>query len=353
MRFVDLLHSAGLLLPDRQNTVWLFTNAGEIYSIYPFVDEALRQRPGYRLTIAVPYHELAKLRRQFPHEEVVPNPSKYACARSRPYANSALQILGSRVAHLSAAVPNGLKVDDNFVASSIVSRLPERTSTYPSVGTRPLMSFLTRVMAGNPICEIDDLACRLRQPQDILCLGNGPSSEDARLVDISYDCLFRVNWIWSQRTSHVNPNLVFTADRDLPAGSPKPILGFPNEAVGLPILRYHSFMFRPPRQGYIFIDTLIPTLKARRSEVVPSNGAIMISLAAALKPKRMIIAGIDLYTHKEGRYPGDSHAIDGYSRDHNRTNDVAFIRSALSAYRGEVIILSDSLREELKNENDG
>jgi hypothetical protein len=151
----------------------------------------------------------------------------------------------------------------------------------------------------------------------------------------------------------VNPNLVFTADRDLPAGSPKPILGFPNEAVGLPILRYHSFMFRPPRQGYIFIDTLIPTLKAGRSEVVPSNGAIMISLAAALKPKRMIIAGIDLYSHKEGRYPGDSHAIDGYSRDHNRTNDVAFIRSALSAYRGEVIILSDSLREELKNENDG
>ena len=81
--------------------------------------------------------------------------------------------------------------------------------------------------------------------------------------------------------------------------------------------------------------------------IVPSNGAIMIAVAAALKPRRIIIAGIDLYEHEAGRYPGDALAVDGYSRDHSRSCDMDFIRTALGQHHGDLVILSDHLRNAL------
>ena len=69
----------------------------------------------------------------------------------------------------------------------------------------------------------------------------------------------------------------------------------------------------------------------------------MVAVAAALQPERITIAGIDLYSHDQGRYPGDKEAIDGYSRNHSRTTDLEFIRSALSSYRGKLEILSEGL----------
>ena len=39
---------------------------------------------------------------------------------------------------------------------------------------------------------------RLGRPTTILCLGNGPSSEDPRIPP-EHDCLFRVNWVWRKR----------------------------------------------------------------------------------------------------------------------------------------------------------
>ena len=59
-------------------------------------------------------------------------------------------------------------------------------------------------------------ARRLGEPKSILCLGNGPSSEDAGVERAGFDCLFRVNWIWQRRTRHSNPDVVFTADLDPP-----------------------------------------------------------------------------------------------------------------------------------------
>ena len=347
MRFLDLLHNFGLLLPDSPNTVWLFTGADEIDSIYPIVDTALRQRPEFKLVIAVPRHDLAELRRRLPHEQILVRPLKHGCANSARYGNSALRILGSGSGHFAKVAPRGLNVDKDFDSQSILSRLPDLASTRPEMKARSRMSFLTRVMAGAPIDRIDDLARRLGQPHDIMCMGNGPSSEDPRLDSITYDCLFRVNWIWRERGLYLNPKLVVTADRELPSGPPMPIIGFPSEAAGLPVLRHHCVMLRPPRQGYLFIDSILPALRAIPGDVIPSNGAIMIALAAALKPQRIIIAGIDLYSHEQGRYPGDKNAIDGYSRDHSRIKDLEFIRLALHAFEGEIIILSEGLRKEL------
>lgn len=343
MRVFDIFRSAGLFLPSLQKIVWLFTDARQVEVIYPVVDAALRERPGYRLIITVPSSDLAELRRRFPHEEILPHPSRYGYARWRRFPNSALQIFGSRSAHPLVSAPDSLVVDGDSEATSIVRLLPEDIPTNHRAPAWSFLSCLTKATAGDPIGTIDDLSHRLGRAQDILCLGNGPSSEDPRLKEVSYDCLFRVNWIWRERSLYMSPNLVFTADWDFPSGTPEPVIGFPNEAVGLPILRYHALMLRPPRQGYTFVNTLLPILQVRPRGVVPSNGALMIGLAAALNPRRIIISGIDLYAHDDGRYPGDVNVVDGYSRAHSRASDLAFIKVALSGYVGEVKILSDNL----------
>src|ERR1700754_5069062 len=62
----------------------------------------------------------------------------------------------------------------------------------------------------------DTLRRHLGNPQSILCLGNGPSSESPAVSDVRCDRLFRVNWIWRDRTEHASPHVVFTADLDPP-----------------------------------------------------------------------------------------------------------------------------------------
>jgi hypothetical protein len=69
----------------------------------------------------------------------------------------------------------------------------------------------------------------------------------------------------------------------------------------------------------------------------------MIATAAALRPTRLVIAGIDLYRHPLGRYLGGSEAFDGYNRVHDRDVEIDVIRRTLSAFAGQVEILSPIL----------
>jgi hypothetical protein len=73
----------------------------------------------------------------------------------------------------------------------------------------------------------------------------------------------------------------------------------------------------------------------------------MVAAAAALRPKRLTIAGIDLFRHPEGRYPGDARSLNEYSRVHTRDVDVAIIDLALRDYPGELVIFGDTLRQAL------
>jgi hypothetical protein len=347
MQFFDLLQSLSLFLPDNPSAVWLFTDLDEVNAIYPIVDSALRQRPTYKLIIAAPQHQVMELRRRLPHEQIValtPQPQRI---RPAQYSGAALQILGAKYHHLSVALSRSLRVEEDFDAQSVLRLLPASALPKAKSDDGIPEPYLVRVLAGSSIAQLDDLSLQLDTPQHILCLGNGPSSEDSRLQSTFHDCLFRVNWTWRSRGLYLNPSLVFTADAGLPFGSPGPIVAYPSRTQGLPIIRRHCLLLRPPRKGYLFADEIIPALRDRRELIAPSNGAIMIAVAAALKPERIIIAGIDLYSHDQGRYPGDKDAVDGYSRDHSRTIDVEFIRSALSSYKGKLEILSEGLTQEL------
>ena len=74
----------------------------------------------------------------------------------------------------------------------------------------------------------------------------------------------------------------------------------------------------------------------------------MIVSAAALNPRQLIIAGMDLYRHPDGRYPGDLLSSNLYSRVHHPDTELEIIKCALKKYRGDLRIIGDPLREALK-----
>ena len=111
-------------------------------------------------------------------------------------------------------------------------------------------------------------------------------------------------------------------------------------------------MLRPPARGYAFLDEFDPPPADLSGAVIPTNGALMIAVAAALRPKEIVIAGMDLYRHASGRYPGESGAVDGYAREHSRDVDLGLIRAALAGFDGKIVHLSDNLRKALGNSCD-
>ena len=73
----------------------------------------------------------------------------------------------------------------------------------------------------------------------------------------------------------------------------------------------------------------------------------MVAAAVLLRPSRLIIAGIDLYRHPDGKYPGAADEPNRYDDIHHRDVDLAFIRTALDQFGGDATILSEQLRSAL------
>jgi hypothetical protein len=188
---------------------------------------------------------------------------------------------------------------------------------------------------------------RLGRPETILCLGNGPSSEHPEVAHQAPDCLFRVNWVWLQRGILTTPQVVFTADPDLPPADSAAILGFPIRDDANRILRGHLRSGDPARPAYFVVSELGSNPASRSWPAFPTNGALMIAAAVELRPARLIVSGIDLYRHEAGKYPGAGGEANAYDGIHDRRVDIAFIRAALAGYRGEVVILSEGLEQAL------
>ncbi len=159
-----------------------------------------------------------------------------------------------------------------------------------------------------------------------------------------FTVLFRVNYQWRNHDFAGNPAVIFTADPDLPPENTGAVLVFPGPAEAHRILLRHCLQRRPPRRGYAVFPDLLDT---GTWDFRPTNGALMIAAAAALQPKKIIIAGIDLYRHPAGKYPGDASAPNAYDAMHSRATDVAFIRAALAGFGGELVLLGDQLPQAL------
>ncbi len=332
-------------------SVWLIGDAIAVELAYPAINAALVEDGSQPLVIFVPASSLPAMRRRFPHETVIP---RQTIAKLRRLISHKAPRLIVHLGNAPEPIAPGIAVlavadADRLAADHVLAALPApgNQSSLPHPAPLGWAQRLVALAIGPPIATLAELAARLGTPSTILCVGNGPSSEDRRLLDFPAPCLFRVNWIWRERGMLVRPQLVFTADPDLPERRHRPIIGFPTRRQGIAILERHVLRLRPPSSGYFFCDSIAPTADEIDQHLLPTNGALMVAVAAALQPKRIVIAGIDLYQHPFGRYPGADGAVDGYARQHNRDRDVALMRRALASFSGELIVLCDALKKAL------
>lgn len=195
--------------------------------------------------------------------------------------------------------------------------------------------------------SLEELRRELGDPQTILCLGNGPTSEDPAVGETPHDCLFRVNDLWLSRGFLTKPDMVFTGSKgtlSLVKGAIFGLYSIKSEARLLvaPLLRPTVWRFRCAtiERFNLFLS------EPRWAEVRPTNGAVMLATAVALQPARLVISGIDLFSHPAGSYPGDTTTPNAYTPGHNAESELAILLEALSLYQGELTILSPALREQ-------
>ncbi len=195
--------------------------------------------------------------------------------------------------------------------------------------------------------DLEVLKERLGRPQTILCLGNGPSSEDACVVDVEHDVLFRANHSWQARGVLVEPDVVFTgmqASMKKLSGAVLCVLGDTTEKILLMVRAKNAVS---GRLDYVVAGPDASALPIRvDDEFRPTSGAVMVAMAVALKPDKLVVAGIDMFAHPDGAYPGDNKTPNAYTATHSFDNELAFILSQLDNYTGELVILSDVLAKE-------
>jgi hypothetical protein len=71
----------------------------------------------------------------------------------------------------------------------------------------------------------------------------------------------------------------------------------------------------------------------------------MLATAVALRPSRIIIAGIDLFADPAGPYPGDASTPNAYVPVHERSLERDFILASLEKFEGELTIIGRALAE--------
>jgi len=202
--------------------------------------------------------------------------------------------------------------------------------------------------------DIGALRAALGAPRTILCLGNGPSSEDAALDGIAHDALFRVNHGWKQRGAHVAPDVVFTGGKPTMWAIGDAIFGLQTADAEARFAAMRVFNPLFGRSRFFNAHDMTPTMRDFDwGALRPTNGASMLAVAVALRPARLIIAGIDLFRHEAGPYPGDARTPNAYSPGHSLDTELGFLLRLLAQFDGETEIIGDALRSEWKSYKEG
>jgi len=213
-----------------------------------------------------------------------------------------------------------------------------------------------RVISGANAGTLDELSAKmarvrelrdaLGRPQTILCLGNGPSSEDPALAGHADACLFRVNHRWLARGLYSRPQMVFTGQkRTLFEVRSKPIFAFQTCRAEALLVTHQIFNPLCRFMRFVTLERLGILTGPDWDGVRPTNGATMLATAVALNPPRIVIAGIDLFADPAGAYPGDAQTSNDYVVVHERSIEIDFILKTLKSYGGELLILGKPLAE--------
>jgi hypothetical protein len=224
--------------------------------------------------------------------------------------------------------------------SQIMARIPAMLAK--SSRWRSFISWRLRRYGG-----LEELRVRLAAPKSIMCLGNGPSSEDATLATMQADALFRVNHSWADRNFLVSPDVVFTGGKPTFRAISGAIFGVLTPEAERNLLLLRSYNPLRGRLEFFNVNDVTQSIKQFDwAHLRPTNGVSMLATAIALNPEKLIVAGIDLFQHPEGSYPGNNMSANAYSPGHSRDTELKFILKLLSSYSGEVVIVGDVLRRE-------
>lgn len=208
--------------------------------------------------------------------------------------------------------------------------------------------WLAAARSGRRIDTWEALGERLGHPRAILCLGNGPSSEDPQIRTIPHDCLMRINWRWKGRGFLEQPDLVMVGNPLTMQRAGPCVFGFGRGEWERAMLIRNLLALKLKSPEFFTLERVESSVRPQDWHSRPTNGALMVAIAAALRPAELIIAGFDLFRHADGRYPGDLHSQNEPAQVHDRDVDVEVIGRALDAYPGKVSIRSDILRAALE-----
>lgn len=198
------------------------------------------------------------------------------------------------------------------------------------------------------IDSLDELRATLGNPHTILCLGSGPSSEDPSLAEAKFDCLFRVNHRWLDRGLLCQPDMVFTGQKRTLFTLRGPIFAFQTRRAEGQLVTHQVFNPLCGRMRFVTLERLAILPGLDWDGIRPTNGATMLATAVALRPRRLIVAGIDLFADPAGAYPGDNQTPNAYVPVHEPGLEADFILRTLAAYDGELVILGKVLAERWK-----
>ena len=164
------------------------------------------------------------------------------------------------------------------------------------------------------------------------------------LENMNHDALFRVNHSWLKRVL-ADPDVVFTGGRPTMRAVRESIFGLPTpdlEERLMLVRAYHPFA---GRTEFFNVGDLTANLEQFDwAHLRPTNGANMLAAAIVLKPEKLVVAGIDLFQHPEGSYPGDASTPNAYSPGHSRETELNYILRLFSEFPGEIVIVGEILR---------
>ncbi len=176
------------------------------------------------------------------------------------------------------------------------------------------------------IADLEDLKRRLGRPRMILCLGSGPSSNDpaALAAAAEADAVFRVKHRWLDEGRIRRADVVFTGASETARRLPEAILMAQDRRAAARIFRDRFWRLRRERLRLGVVADVAPGF----SGVFPdgarlTNGAAMLSTAVALEPEKLVVAGVDLYAHPDGAYPGDRRTANAYAPAHDAARERA------------------------------
>jgi hypothetical protein len=191
--------------------------------------------------------------------------------------------------------------------------------------------------------SLDAFRHALGAPGTIMCLGNGPSCEDPLLADHICDVLFRVNYRWRGRGKFTAADVVFTGQKRTLFSVHPPIFAFQTRRAEGQLVTHQIFNPLCRRMTYVTLERL-GIVKGDWDAIRPTNGATMIAAAVALKPRKLVIGGIDLFEDPAGAYPGDSATPNTYVPVHDPQLEIRFILETLAEFKGELVIAGDVLK---------